>query len=327
MIFTGTSISGATVAHHVAAAKAAEESGYNAVWVAEVQGPDAVTALAAVACSTSRITLATGILPTYVRDPFLTAMTLHSLQELSGGRMAPGFGTSTAAIVAGWHGIPFERPIRHTREYVSLVKRLLAGERVKSEGLFNLRGAVLRNAATPAMPIYLAGLGPQMLELAGEIADGVILNFPTLGYTERALASVDRGLAKAGKSRKDFRVFANFRTCITDIFENGANPLKRELITYFLAPVYQSVFREDGYAKEVETVSQLWAAGDRAGAIAAIPDAFADGHGVIGQLHECEAKVQRYLDAGIDEAVLFPVVPDGQRGEAYIGTIRAFGQS
>ncbi len=326
MVFSGTSISRGGVASQVAAAQAAEEAGYEAVWVAEVQEPDAITVLAAVASATSRITLATGILPTYVRDPFLMAMTLHSLQEYSGGRLLPGFGTSTPAIVTGWHGIPFERPIRHTREYVGLVRRLLAGERVKSEGTFTIRGASLRSAANPAMPIWLAGLNPQMLELAGEIADGVILNFPTVGYVERALEAIDRGLRKSARTRGEFTIAANFRTCITDVFENGANPLRRELVTYFMAPVYQKVFREDGYEVDVQRVTQLWAAGERAGAIAAIPDDFVDAHGVIGTLEACRAKVQAFLDLGIDEAILFPVVADGSGAEAYIGTIRAFGR-
>ncbi len=324
MVFSGVLMSGATIARHVEIAREAERLGYESAWVTEVAGPDAVTVMAAAAGATSRIKIATGIVPIFARDPYLMAMTFHSLQDLSDGRMVAGFGTSTPAIITGWHGLPFGRPLAKTRAYVGLLRQLLAGERVKSEGEFTLRGAALRGAVKTPVPIYLAALNDGMLELAGEVADGVILNFPTMGYAERALATIGRGLAKAGRTRESIDIVANFRTGIGE-FDAIAGPLRRELITYYLAPVYQKVFRADGYGSSLENVTGLWAAGDRAEAVTSIPDMFVDDHAVIGTAEECAAKVTRFLELGIDRAVLFPVVADGPgAGERYLETMRAF---
>jgi probable F420-dependent oxidoreductase len=326
MVFSGVCVQGPTVGRHVEVAREAERLGYETAWVTEVQGPDAVTVMAAIAAATERLTICTGIVPVYVRDPFLMAMTFHSLQDLSGGRMVAGFGTSTPAIVTGWHGIPFERPIAKTRAYVDIVRKLLAGERVKAEGEFTIRGASLRNAVKTPVPIYLAALNDRMLELAGEVADGVILNFPTIGYVEWAIAAISRGLAKAGRERSSIDIVANFRTG-PGSFDAFGPSLRRELLSYFTAPVYQKVWRADGYAAEVETVSGLWASGDRAGALSAIPDAFVDAHGIIGTPAECRAKVQRFFDAGVDHAVLFPLAGERDRtADQYLETMAAFGR-
>lgn len=325
MVFSGVCIQGSNVGRHVQVAREAERLGYKSGWVTEVAGPDAVTVLAACAAATSKLTLGTGILPIFVRDPFLAALTFHSLADLADRPVVAGFGTSTPAIVTGWHGLPFDRPVAHTRAYVEIVRKLLAGERVKSEGLYTIRGAQLRGPAKHPVKIYLAALNTRMLELAGEVADGVILNFPTPGYTTRAIEAISRGLAKGGRQRSEIEIVANFRTGVSEDFDAIANVLRRELITYFMAPVYQQVFREDGYAGDVERVTALWAAGDRPGAIAAIPDAFAGDHSVIGSVEAGRAKVQRFLDLGIDRAVLFPVVPDARDGvDRFVETMAAF---
>lgn len=313
-MFSGVSITGATIRDNIATAVAAEEAGYRTAWVAEVSGPDAVTIMAACAANTSRIGLATGIVSTFIRSPFLTAMTFSSLTDLAEGRVVAGFGTSTPAIVEGWHGLPFHPPLAATREFVRLFRQFVAGERVKASGIYSVRGASLRPSRFP-IPVYLAALNDGMLRLAAEIADGVILNFPTIPYAEHALEVLHRELQRHGRDRAAFDIVANFRTG-TDGFEPVATTLKRELITYLLAPVYQRVFRADSWGAEVERATGEWAAGRRAEAVGEIDPAFVDAHAVIGTRDECLAKVQRFLDLGIDNAVLFPVVGDGPETKA-----------
>jgi probable F420-dependent oxidoreductase len=327
MPYSGVVMLGQNIHKLVELAKLGEALGYRDAWVTEVGGPDAVSVVAAAAVATSRIRLATGITATYTRSPYLMAMTANTLQDLSGGRFVAGLGTSTAAIVSGWHGLPWEKPLRHTREYVDLLRRLSAGERVKHEGMFTIRGASLRPASTP-VPIYLAALNPGMLELAGEIADGVILNFPTLSYASRAVEHIESGIKKAGRDRGDVDIVAFMRTAITDDFDAGAAVLRRELLTYFLAPVYQRVFTDDGYGEDTEAVKAAWAAGDRAGAVTKIADRTVDDHAVIGPADACRAKAQALLDAGIDRAILFPVAPEGTDRESQIlHTVRALAPS
>ena len=310
MPFKGVALTGSRVADHVVTAVLAEQLGYESGWVTEVQGPDAVSVLTACAGATTTLKLSTGIVSTYTRSPFLAAMTFASLAEYSGGRVSAGFGTSTPAIVEGWHGLGFAKPLATTREYVDLFRRLVAGERVKSTGRFNIRGASLRGPSAHPIPVYIAALNDGMLALAAEVADGVVLNFPTLNYTRHAISVLENGLQKAGRERASFEIVANFRTGIGD-FDPIANMLRRELITYFLAPVYQRVFTSDGYGSDIEAVGKIWAGGQRPEAIAAIPDAFVDAHSIIGSRSACASRVEEFLARGIDSAVLFPVASEG----------------
>ncbi len=311
MPYSGVVMLGASIHDHLEIARLGDELGFDDAWVTEVTGTDAVSVIAAAATATERIRLATGIVATYVRSPYLMAMTANTLQDLSGGRFVAGFGTSTPAIVTNWHGLPWGKALTHTREYVDLFRRISAGERVKHEGEFAIRGAQTRPSEYRT-PVYLAALNKGMLELAGEVADGVLLNFPTVSYARRAVEHIEAGIRKAGRQRSDVDITAFLRTAVTDDFDAAAQVVRRELITYFLAPVYQRVFTEDGYGDEVETVKDAWASGDRGGAVEKISDRMVDDHAVIGSADECRAKAQALLDAGIDRAILFPVVPDGE---------------
>ncbi|GAB4325933.1 MAG: LLM class F420-dependent oxidoreductase [Dehalococcoidia bacterium] len=324
MPYTGVVMHGPRVADHVAIAREAENLGFQSAWVTEVAGPDIATVLAAAATATTRIRLATGIAAIFVRDPYLSAMTFAALQDLSGGRVIAGFGTSTPAIVTGWHSLPWSKPLGHTREFVDIFRRLVAGERVKHEGLYAIRGASIRAAAGQPIPVYLGALNERMLELAGEIADGVILNFPTRSYLRTAIAAVERGLAKSGRSRADFDVVAFLRTVVSDDYPAAAAPIQRELISYFMAPVYEKVFRADGYDDDCDRFVASWRDGDRAGAVSGISEAFVREHAILGTPDECLAQARAMLDAGVDTAVLFPVAPEGAAGtETILQTVRA----
>jgi len=312
MVFTGVALTGATVDEHVRTAVAAEQCGYETAWMAEVFGPDAISVLAASAVATSRIRLATGIVSTYVRSPYLAAMSFHSLADLSGGRVIAGFGTSTPVIVEGWHGLPFPSPLRATREFVDLFRRLMAGERVKADGIYKIRGVSLRGPAVGSpIPVYLGALNDGMLRLAAQVADGVILNFPTLSYARHALEVLHDARERAGRAAADLRIIGNFRTGVGEA-DALANVMRSELITYLLAPVYQRVFTADGWGAEVERTANAWASGDRAGAVSGISPDFVHAHSVLGPEDEVKARIREFLALGLDQAVLFPVVTPGE---------------
>ena len=167
-------------------AQLAEKRGFETVWVPEGSGTEALTQLTAFACGTSRIKLGTGILPIFHRTPTLLAMGAGGLDAISGGRFILGLGVGHQGAVEGAHGIPFDRPMTRLRETVHIVRRLLTGESVAFEGsAYNVKSAKLGfNPIRADMPIYLAALRPRMVELAGEIADGVLLNWATSPYLE-----------------------------------------------------------------------------------------------------------------------------------------------
>lgn len=324
MPYSGVVIHGNRVADHVAVAVEAERLGFQSAWVTEVAGPDVATVLAAAATATRRIRLGTGIAAIFVRDPYLAAMTFAALQDLSGGRIIAGFGTSTPAIVTGWHSLPWSKPLGHTREYVDIFRRLVAGERVKHEGLYTIRGASIRTAGGQPIPVYVGALNERMLELAGEIADGVILNFPTRSYVRRAVAAIERGLATSGRTRAEFDVLAFLRTVVSTDERAAAAPIRRELVSYFMAPVYEKVFRADGYGDDCDRFVSRWREGDRAGAVAGISDAFVRDHAILGTPAECRAQAEAMLEAGVDTAVLFPVAAEGAAGsDAILRTVQA----
>jgi probable F420-dependent oxidoreductase len=297
-------------------AQAAERLGYDAVWFAEVNGYDAVSVMTAVAGATSRVTIASGIVGIYLRDPLLMAMGAAAVNEFADGRLVLGLGTSTPVIVEQWHGITFDRPLARMREYVDLVKRLLAGERIKHAGAYTLRGAQLAAPGRGAVPIVLAALNPRMLALAGEIADGVILNFPSLEYTRRAIGVIETGLRKGGKDRAAFTITVFLRTSVTDNPAAVIGKFRAELLTYVLAPVYRRVFTADGHSAMCDRVNDHWAQGDRAGALAAVDDDFVLRRSAIGTADEVRRLYQEYRDLGADAITVFPVPEEDADVEA-----------
>jgi F420-dependent oxidoreductase-like protein len=172
---------GQTAADQLDIALTAEELGYDSIWTAEAYGSDAATVLAWLAAGTTRIKLGSGILQIPARSAAMTAMTAATIDQLSGGRMLLGLGTSGPQVSEGWHGVRFAKQLQRTREYVAVVRMALAHQKVEFHGetidlpLPDGPGKVLKLTIRPVqdrIPIFLAVLGPKNVALAGEIADG-----------------------------------------------------------------------------------------------------------------------------------------------------------
>ncbi|MBM3944138.1 MAG: LLM class flavin-dependent oxidoreductase, partial [SAR202 cluster bacterium] len=179
-----------TVDELVDLARLAERRGFESVWVPEGSGRDALTLLTAMARATSRIRLATGILPIFNRTPMTMAMSAAGLAAASGNRFILGLGTGHKGPVEGGHGVPFGRPLGRMRETVLIVSGLLRGEAVTLEGKdFSVRDARLGKAVDGVkVPVYIAALGPKMVALTGEMADGALLNWTASKYLPTAIA-------------------------------------------------------------------------------------------------------------------------------------------
>lgn len=324
MITTGMALTTGGVREKVEIAIEAERLGYQSAWLAEVNGQDAITNICAVIAATNTIQLATGIVGIYVRDPLLMAMTINAMTEYAAGRVTWGLGTSTPVIVERWHGVPWDHPVARMREYITLTRRLLEGERVKHDGLYKLNGAQLATPANGQAPIFLGALNRRMLELAGEIGDGVILNFPTLSYARWAIEHVETGIAKAGRQRSDVNITAFLRTTVTDDAPALLPRYRAELLTYVLSPVYRQAFSADGYGGICDATNEAWAAGDRAAASSAVSDAMIHDHSIIGSADECARRFAEFRALGIDNAVVFPIPASSETSrESVLRTIRA----
>ena len=307
-------------------AREAEARGYRTAWAGEVTGADAFTALTLVACATSRLGLATGIVPIQTRTPVVLALTAATLAHAAPGRVALGLGISSRIIVGDWHGLPFSRSLQQVREAVRIIRAVLAGERVNFDGAFyrvrNFR--MTSPPPAPPVPIYLAALGREMTELAGEIADGVLLNWIAPETIPTSLQHLEAGARRAGRTLADFEIAAYVRTAVTDTPEPVRQALAREITGYAIVDSYARFFAASGFAAEVEAVNAAWKAGDRVAATGRISPRLLDALGVVGPADVCRARLAEFARAGLTMPVVVPFATGPEAGQAILRTVRAF---
>ena len=309
-------------------AKLAEDRGFESVWLPEGAGGEALTQFSAFACSTSRITLATGILPIYHRTPTLLAMGAGSVDAISGGRFILGLGVVHRYPVEGGHGIPFDRPMTRMRETVHIVRALLTGEPVTYDGkVYKPRDSKLGfNPVRRDLPIYLAALRPQMVEMAGEIADGVLLNWATPKYLEQAMGHLRRGAEKAGRDPSTIDVACYVRTAVVDDVEAAKPWLRQRIAYYFTMDYYVRYFEQRGFQGEAAAISAALAGGDHEAAAAAVTDAMLDELAVVGSAEECREKIDSLRGSGLQIPVVAPFVQGGDAMASFRAVIETFAQ-
>jgi probable F420-dependent oxidoreductase len=313
-------------ADFLAAAREAEARGYHTAWLGEVSGYDALVMSTVAATHTERLVVANGVLPVQTRTPVVLGMATASLNHLAPGRFALGLGLSSKTIVEQWHGLGFSPALGQMREAVEIVRKVAAGERVNHDGKFYRVKNFRLTGPVPRAPvrIYLAALGPEMLELAGEIADGVLLNWIPPEAVPASIAHLDAGARRAGRTLDGFEIAAFVRTCVTDDAQAARETLARDITGYATVDVYAAFFRTAGYADEVTAVGGAWAAGDRAGAVRRVSPRMLDGLGVIGDEAFCRARVAAFAATGITQPVIVPFAPAAGDRAALLRTLRTF---
>jgi probable F420-dependent oxidoreductase len=281
---------------------------------------------AVIATHTERLHVANGVLPVQIRTPVLLGMATATLNHLAPGRFALGLGLSSRVIVEQWHGLSFTPALAQIREAVDIVRKVTSGERVNVEGKFYRVRNYRLTAPVPAAPvrIYLAALGPEMLELAGEIADGVLLNWIPPEAVPASIAHLEVGARRAGRTLENFEIASFVRTCVTDDAAAARETLARDVTGYATVDVYQAFFRTAGYADEVTAVSAAWTAGDRAGAVKRISPRMLDGLGVVGDEAYCRARIAEFARTGLTQPVIVPFAPAGADRAALLRTLRTF---
>jgi probable F420-dependent oxidoreductase len=280
----------------------AEAAGYDRLWVAEAGNNDAFGLLTAVAFGTTTVGLATGVVPIYTRTPSLMAQCAGTLQDVSGGRFTLGVGVSSRMIVERWNGVTYDKPLGRIKEYVEVVRRLLAGERVDHDGTYyDVHGYFLMmHNPQPAPPIIIGALNPQMLRAGGEVADGVCLNWIGAHAVADALAHVQEGSRQTTNA-------CFVRVCVTDDVESTRRWARREVMSYVTVPAYRTAFGVQGWEAVTTKAMELWEAGDRKGAAASLPDEFLDTLVLAGDAADVRARFEAYRAAGVDEPVAFLV--------------------
>ena len=306
---------GADLGAALTAARRADTLGYDSIWVTHGAGRDALLLLSAYAQVAPRAGLGTGVVPIYPRHPVLLAQEALTLADTSGGRLRLGIGVSHRSAMETGLGLDMGRPLGVMREYVSVLRAALAGR-------VDHRGARYRTAWQSGLPrlpapppILLAGLGPRMLELAGEVADGVVLWLCTPEYIRReALPAIRRGLARAGRSAETFEVVAAVPAALTADTAAGRALFKAELTRYLALPFYRAMLAGSGFAAEL-------AASDREPGPAGVPDRLAAALGAIGDFRLIRDFVAAHRDAGVTLPAIRPIgFPDALH---YLPTVEA----
>ncbi len=302
----------------------AEERGYDTVWVPEGGGFDATTLLSSFAVATSRVRIATGILPVFSRTPTLTAAAAAGLDLLSNHRFTLGLGTGHRGFVEAGHGIAFERPITRLRETVEIVRRLLTGKPVSYDGkVYSLSEAVLGFPQEFSIPIYIAALGPQVVGLAGEVADGVLLNWASPAYLSEAVVNLHQGAAKAGRRPDDLGVACYIRVAVTEDVDAVREPLRRQLLRYVGMEYYRNFFESTGFAEEMQAMARYMAQGETDKALSCVSDEMQRQLAIFGPAEFCRQEVERRRGLGLTMPVIAPFAV-GDPLKSYRATVEAF---
>jgi probable F420-dependent oxidoreductase len=269
--------------------------GYTDAWSAELNGTDAFTPLALAAQWAPRLRLGTAIAGIYTRAPVALAVSAATLAALAPGRFVMGIGTSSKVVVEQWNGIPFEKPYQRSRDMLRFLRAALAGEKISERyDTFAVHGFRLDPAPATPPALALAALRPGMLALAGRYADAAITNW-------LSPADVPKVREAAGD---DPELVGRVFVCPTTDTELARTIGRRVLAAYLTVPVYAAFHEWLGRGELLAPMHAAWQAGDRQGALAAIPDKVVDDLVIHGSLEQCRDRVQEYREAGLDTPVI-----------------------
>ena len=303
-------------------AQEAERLGYDSVWTAEAWGSDAFTPLAWIGAQTSRIKLGTAVVQLSARTPAATAMHALTLDHLTNGRLLLGLGVSGPQVVEGWYGQPFSKPLARTREYVSIIRQVLAREAPVSNpgphyplpyhgpGAWGL-GKPLRAITHPLradVPILLGAEGPKNVALAAEIADGWLPLYYSPFRPEVYAQSI-------AHRKPGFEIAVGVHLNVTDDVAAGLAPVKA-MLGFYIGGMgakdrnfHKELMSRMGYEAEAEKIQELFFQGDRAGAIAAVPDAFADEIALVGPKERIRERLQAFDATPVTTLLVFAPDP------------------
>jgi F420-dependent oxidoreductase-like protein len=306
----------------LAAVRAAEELGYDSVWTAEAYGSDAATVLAWLAGQTTTIKLGAGIFQMPARSPAMTAMTAATIDQLSGGRMILGLGSSGPQVSEGWHGQRFGKQLQRTREYFDVVRMALARERVVYHGktlqlpLADGPGKPLKLTIAPVqqqIPIYLAAIGPRNTALAGEIADGWLPTFFSPEHVGLFRKRLEEGAARTGRTLDDFEIAPQVSVHINNDIEAARNFMRPAIALYVGGMgsreqnFYNALICEYGFEEAAAEIQALYLDGKREEAYRAVPDGLVDLVSLVGPPEMVAERLAAYREAGVGTLLASPL--------------------
>jgi len=317
-----------TNADMITVAQRADTLGYHSLWTGESWGRDVFTVLTMLACHTKSVRLGTGIATVFSRTPSLIAQSIASLDSISEGRAILGLGTSGRIVIEDWHGLPYQKPLARTREYIEIIRKALSGEAVNHNGdLFQLaRFRMTARAVQQHMPIYLATLGPKNLELTGQLADGWLPTWLDCNHIGEFKDLIAIAASKAGRDISDITAAPYIMCYASDDgaeIAEGEKGIRAHMAYYIggMGDYYHGLVSRQGYSAEADAIRAAWASNDRSKAAAVISDNMLDNIGILGSTSECRSKLERFRQAGVDMPIL--IFPRGSSLAAVLRTVEA----
>ncbi len=321
----------------------AEAAGFDSVWAAEAYGSDTATVLGWLAANTEKIRIGSAIFQMPGRTPAMTAMTAATLDHLSGGRMILGIGSSGPQVAEGWHGQPFARQLRRTREYVEILRKALARERLEYHGeIYTLPlpdgpGKALKltiGTVQERIPIYIAAIGPKNTQLTGEIADGWLPTFFSPERVAEFRELLEEGAARAGnppsqgagakKIDESFDIAPSVNVSIDDDIERARDAL-RPLVALYVGGMgsrdknfYNALVRRYGFEEAADEVQNLYLEGKKDEAARALPDELIDQTSLVGPKERVAERLAVYRDAGVGSLICTPMAFDPEERKRMI---------
>ncbi len=304
----------------------AEDLGYESAWVAEGHGGDQFAILTACAVATRRIKLGTSITSIFVRTAPTIAMAAATVDHFSNGRFILGLGSSHKVQVEPEHGLEFNRPVERMRECTEIVRGILRDSDIKYRGgVYNIeRFDLWFEPVRRQMPIYFAAVRPRMLEISGEISDGIILTWCTLDHAKAAVHSIGEGARRAGRNSDAVDVTTLIAAAVSENRDIARDELRRYVATYIQRfPRYRRLVAEAGFAEEVQAMTQAWEEGRVEDALTLAPAGLVDTVALAGSPEECRERLQKYRDAGIKLPIVSPRASGPHAKERAMAVIRA----
>lgn len=314
----------------------AERVGFDSVWVAESYGSDVVSILAWLVPQTSTIKLGGAIMQVPARPPAAAAMAGATIDTLSGGRFIFGFGPSGPQVSEGWYGVPYAKPWGRTREYIEIVRRIIAREGpLEYHGKhFTLplpadapgatgQGKALKLNFHPLrneIPVFVGAIGRKSVELAAEICDGWIPVFFSVEKFEEVWGEhLEAGFAKGGRSREQLEVSPSVQVAIDGDLEAARAVVRAGLVLYLggmgsrKTNFYVDLTHRFGFGEVADEVQRLFLDGKREEAFNAIPDELVDATSLIGSEEEVARRLEAFTAAGVDRIICTPAHVDHEQ--------------
>jgi alkanesulfonate monooxygenase SsuD/methylene tetrahydromethanopterin reductase-like flavin-dependent oxidoreductase (luciferase family) len=304
-------------------ARLAEDHGFGCAWGGEANNKDPTVMLSAVAAVTKRMKVGSAVYHILGRTPATLALQAVGLDELSRGRFLLGIGSSNPTI-ARWHGLTMDHPLGRIQEYLEIVRRAMAGEKLDYDGQYFSSHAfkmAFKPGKTP-IPIYLAAFGPQMTRLAGKITDGVLINMANPGEIRRIADAVHEGAEKSGKDPAKMEIICKIRCSIAPTYAAARDALSHALTYYALADYYRDLLARMGFAQEVEAMRAAWKSGGFHAARKLISDKLFDSLPMAAatSAEEVVEQIKPYKQAGATRVIL----PYVAASDDVVGELKSF---